>query len=139
VNASKLCDQSGNYRGSLSSNPFDPDSTSNPYRRYGSPYSPESINNPYGAGSPYRSDSPNNRSGPAGRFKAATIDWGPLHKQFDLVLASANRAIGLLKGECVTAAVREKSGSKLCATFDGGFAPLHLCECKRSEVALVDL
>jgi hypothetical protein len=35
------------YRGQLSSNPYDPNSTSNPYGRYGSPYSPDSVNNPY--------------------------------------------------------------------------------------------
>jgi hypothetical protein len=40
--------------GNLSSNPYDPDSVSNPYGQFGSPYSPNSINNPYGAyGSPY--------------------------------------------------------------------------------------
>jgi hypothetical protein len=37
----------------LSANPYDPNSTSNPYGRYGSPYSADSINNPYGAGNPY--------------------------------------------------------------------------------------
>ena len=54
---------SPSYRGRLSNNPYLPDSTSNPYGRYGSPYSPDSINNPYGAGSPYRLDSPNNPYG----------------------------------------------------------------------------
>ena len=39
--------------GVSSANPYDPDSTSNPYGRYGSKYSPDSINNPYGAGNPY--------------------------------------------------------------------------------------
>lgn len=44
----------GKYLGTLSSNPFDPNSVSNPYGKYGSPYSPDSINNPYGKyGSPY--------------------------------------------------------------------------------------
>ena len=56
----KLYDQDGNYRGKLSSNPYDPDSISNPYGRYGSKYSPDSINNPYGAGSKYAPGSPNN-------------------------------------------------------------------------------
>jgi len=51
------------YLGKLSTNPYDPDSTSNPYGRYGSKYSPDSINNPYGAGSPYKVDSPNNPYG----------------------------------------------------------------------------
>lgn len=53
TNAPRLYDQSGNYRGRLSNNRFDPDSTSNPFGRYGSPFSPDSINNPYGAGNPY--------------------------------------------------------------------------------------
>lgn len=37
------------YMGALSSNRFDPKSTSNKYGVYGSPYSPKSINNPYAA------------------------------------------------------------------------------------------
>ena len=49
--------------GRLSDNPYDPESVSNPYGRYGSKYSPDSINNPYGAGSRYREDSPNNPYG----------------------------------------------------------------------------
>lgn len=61
--APKLYDRNGNYRGKLSSNPYDPDSTSNPYGRYGSKYSPDSINNPYGAGSQYDANSPNNPYG----------------------------------------------------------------------------
>ena len=61
--APRLYDSQGNYRGRLSTNPYDPDSVSNPYGRYGSPYSSESINNPYGAGSPYRNDSPYNPYG----------------------------------------------------------------------------
>lgn len=56
TDAPKLYDSQGNYRGKLSTNPYDPDSTSNPYGRYGSKYSPDSINNPYGAGNPYSSD-----------------------------------------------------------------------------------
>ncbi|MFM8982137.1 MAG: hypothetical protein ACKOLA_04380, partial [Spartobacteria bacterium] len=45
----------------LSANPYDHDSVSNPYGRYGSPYSPTSINNPYSQyGSPYSPISPNN-------------------------------------------------------------------------------
>lgn len=53
--------QTGKYLGNLSSNPYDPDSTSNPYGKYGSKYSPDSINNPYGRyGSKYSPDSPNN-------------------------------------------------------------------------------
>jgi hypothetical protein len=53
--------QTGKFLGNLSSNPYDPDSTSNPYGRYGSEYSQDSINNPYGRyGSEYSQDSPNN-------------------------------------------------------------------------------
>ena len=63
TDAPKLYDSNGNYRGRLSTNPYDPDSTSNPYGRYGSEYSPDSINNEYGAGSPYKVDSPNNPYG----------------------------------------------------------------------------
>ncbi len=51
------------YLGNLSDNPYNANSTSNPYGRYGSPHSSDSINNPYGAGSRYKSDSPNNPYG----------------------------------------------------------------------------
>ncbi len=51
----------GKYLGNANSNPYDPNSVSNPYGRYGSPYSPDSINNPYGRyGSPYSPNSVNN-------------------------------------------------------------------------------
>lgn len=51
----------GTYLGTLSTNPYAPDSTSNPYGQYGSPYAPDSINNPYGLyGNPYSPVSPNN-------------------------------------------------------------------------------
>ena len=46
----RLYDLQRNYHGKLSTNPYDPDSTSNPYGRYGSPFSPDSIKNPYGRG-----------------------------------------------------------------------------------------
>ncbi len=53
--------QTGKYLGNLSANPYDLNSTSNPYGRYGSEYSQDSINNPYGQyGSEYSNDSPNN-------------------------------------------------------------------------------
>lgn len=53
--------QTGKYLGNLSANPYDPNSTSNPYGRYGSEYSADSINNPYGRyGSPYSNDSATN-------------------------------------------------------------------------------
>jgi hypothetical protein len=59
----RLYDQQENYRSKLSANPYDPDSTSNPYGRYGSPFSPDSINNPFGAGSLYSLSSPTNPYG----------------------------------------------------------------------------
>jgi hypothetical protein len=53
--------QAGKYLGNLSANPYDPNSVSNPYGRYGSSYSADSINNPYGQyGSRYSNDSANN-------------------------------------------------------------------------------
>ena len=49
------------YIGNYSKNPYNSDSTSNPYGRYGSPYSSDSINNPYGQyGSPYSNRSATN-------------------------------------------------------------------------------
>ena len=52
----------GRYLGNLNSNPYDPNSISNPYGRYGNPYSPDSVNNPYGRyGNPY---SPNSVTNP---------------------------------------------------------------------------
>ncbi|MGB4704887.1 MAG: hypothetical protein WBI18_07440 [Candidatus Saccharicenans sp.] len=60
-NSPFLIAEDGKYLGRLNSNPYDPESVSNPYGRYGSPYSPESINNPYGKyGSPYSPYSVNN-------------------------------------------------------------------------------
>lgn len=58
----RLIDQkTGKYLGNLSSNQYDPNSTSNPYGEYGSKYSADSINNPYGKyGSEYSNDSRNN-------------------------------------------------------------------------------
>ena len=53
--------RTGKYLGTLSSNPYDPNSVSNPYGQYGSQYSQDSINNPYGRyGNPYSQDSVNN-------------------------------------------------------------------------------
>ena len=53
--------ETGKYLGQLGGNQYAPDSTSNPYGRYGSQYSPDSINNPYGTyGSQYSNSSPNN-------------------------------------------------------------------------------
>jgi len=54
-------EENGKYLGELSSNPYDSDSTSNPYGQHGSQYSSQSINNPYGQyGSPYSAKSANN-------------------------------------------------------------------------------
>jgi hypothetical protein len=51
----------GTYLGRLSSNPFDPESTSNPFGQHGSQFSPDSINNPFGQyGSQFSPDSVNN-------------------------------------------------------------------------------
>ena len=63
TDAPKLFDQKGNFRGNLSTNQYDPDSTSNEFGRYGSRYSPDSLNNEFGAGNPYALDSPNNPYG----------------------------------------------------------------------------
>ena len=49
----KLYDEDGKYLGLLSANPNLPDSTANPYGKYGNPNSTESINNPYGVASRY--------------------------------------------------------------------------------------
>lgn len=52
--------QSGQFLGNLSANPYDPDSTSNPFGA-GSPYNPDSINNQFGIyGSPHSNRSANN-------------------------------------------------------------------------------
>jgi len=62
------CAVAGEYLGQLSENPYDPDSTSNDYGRYGSEHSPDSINNEFGrygsrhsnqsATNPYATDAP---------------------------------------------------------------------------------
>ena len=53
--------QADEYLGNYSANPYDPNSTSNPYGA-GNPYNPNSINNPYGTyGNPY---SPNSATNP---------------------------------------------------------------------------
>ena len=46
-NSNKVYGADGKYKGNLNDNPYDPNSVSNPYGRYGSQYSPDSINNPY--------------------------------------------------------------------------------------------
>ena len=61
-----MYDEAGNYRGKLSANPYDPESVSNPYGRYGSEHSADSINNKYRTDSPglWRGDE--DRGGRAG-------------------------------------------------------------------------
>lgn len=59
--APKIIAADGTYLGRLSANPYDPQSVSNPYGKYGSPYSATSINNPYSQyGSAFSTMSPNN-------------------------------------------------------------------------------
>ena len=61
ASAQSLYANDGRYLGEMNRNQYDPNSTSNPYGRYGSQYSPDSINNPYGTyGSQYSPLSPNN-------------------------------------------------------------------------------
>jgi len=62
VQAVELYDQqNGKYLGQLGGNQFAPDSTNNPFGRYGSQFSPDSINNPFGNyGSTFSPNSPNN-------------------------------------------------------------------------------
>lgn len=69
VDAPRLYDQEGNYRGKLSTNTLDPDSISNPLGRYGSSLSPDSLNNPLGAGNPLDPGSPKNRYGRGWRIE----------------------------------------------------------------------
>jgi hypothetical protein len=69
IDAPRLYDQEGNYRGRLSTNTLDPDSISNPLGRYGSSISPESLNNPLGAGNPLDPGSPKNRMGRGWRIE----------------------------------------------------------------------
>jgi hypothetical protein len=53
--------ETGKYLGQLGGSRYAPDSTNNPYGKYGSQYSPDSINNPYGNyGSQFSNNSPNN-------------------------------------------------------------------------------
>ena len=53
--------QTGQYLGDLSANQFAPNSTGNPFGRYGSQFSQDSINNPFGPyGSPFINKSATN-------------------------------------------------------------------------------
>ena len=59
--AAGLYARDGTYLGEMNANPYDANSISNPYGKYGSPYSPTSIKNPYSKyGSPYSTESVNN-------------------------------------------------------------------------------
>ena len=59
--APRVYGQDGKYLGKLGANPYDTDSISNPFGRYGSPYSPNSINNRFGTyGSPFSPLCPRN-------------------------------------------------------------------------------
>lgn len=69
IDAPRLYDQEGNYRGKLSTNPLDPDSVSNPLGRYGSSLSPDSLKNPLGAGNPLDPGSPTNPYGRGWRIE----------------------------------------------------------------------
>ena len=62
ANAAELYDkETGKYLGQLGGSQFAPDSTNNPFGKYGSQFSPDSINNPFGNyGSKYSPNSPNN-------------------------------------------------------------------------------
>ena len=60
TNAPKIVANDGTYLGRASANNYDPESTSNPYGKYGSQYSSTSVNNPYSVyGSKYSSQSAN--------------------------------------------------------------------------------
>lgn len=48
-NGMALYDANGKYHGQLGGSPYNPNSTNNPYGRYGNPNSPDSINNPNAA------------------------------------------------------------------------------------------
>ena len=69
MDAPRLYDQEGNYRGKLSTNRLDPDSVSNPLGRYGSSLSPDSLKNPLGAGNPLDPGSLKNRYGRGWRIE----------------------------------------------------------------------
>jgi hypothetical protein len=63
-NSPGLYDSQGNFHGDVNANPFDPDSISNPFGRYGSQFSPDSVNNPFGqSGGQFSPDSVNNPNG----------------------------------------------------------------------------
>lgn len=69
IDAPRLYDQEGQYRGKLSTNPLDPDSINNPLGRYGNPLSPDSLNNPLGAGNSLDPGSPRDPYGRGWRIE----------------------------------------------------------------------
>jgi hypothetical protein len=61
ANPPVLVAEDGTFLGVASANPYDPDSTSNPFGQYGSQFSATSINNPYSLyGSEYSAESATN-------------------------------------------------------------------------------
>ncbi len=48
ADGAKLYSNDGKFLGNVNNNPYDSNSISNPYGKYGSKYSADSINNPYG-------------------------------------------------------------------------------------------
>ena len=60
--------QTGKFLGNLSANPYDPNSTSNPYGPYGSRYNPKSATNPYAVGTTPEVRAPST-------FSWETFDW----------------------------------------------------------------
>jgi hypothetical protein len=79
TDAPRLHDQQGNYRGELSTNQFDPDSTSNPHGRYvpRSRRTPSTIHSTPGI--PTNPAVPRVPTGAAGRSKDANPAAEPLH------------------------------------------------------------
>lgn len=52
-NGLDVYNSSGQYRGRISNNPYDPLSLSDSYGRYGNQYSSESLSNPFGPGNSF--------------------------------------------------------------------------------------
>jgi len=84
----KLYGDDGTYLGTVNNNPYDSESISNPYGKYGSPYSSESINNSYGKyGSPYSSESATNPYGTSSKsfgFSQGTSKQGESLNEYNL-------------------------------------------------------
>ena len=75
--------QDGQYLGRLSANPYDSQSVSNPYGKYGSPYSSYSATNPYATQAPliiaptpsYGYGSYPTRLTPSTRYRSRWTSW----------------------------------------------------------------